>query len=198
MAAGSSSAEPGAARPIGPGRVVLVVGPSGAGKDAVIGAARAQLAGDGGFAFPTRVVTRAPNAAEDHATLSRQAFEAQLAEAAFALHWEAHGLLYGIPRTIDGDVGEGRTVLFNASRSAIGAARRRYGRVGVVLIDAPPEVRAARLAARGREQGQEIAARVERVVAGFSAAEVDLAIDNSGTLAQACGSLCAWLLATRR
>ena len=38
---------------------MLVVGPSGAGKDAVLRVARERLAGDRRFVFPSRVVTRA-------------------------------------------------------------------------------------------------------------------------------------------
>lgn len=178
------------------GRVVLVVGPSGAGKDAIIQAAREHFGEDSRFSFPARLVTRAPSAAENHDSLSRSCFETRLARGAFALHWEAHGLLYGIPQSIDDDVSRGKTVVFNASRSVIGAARARYRRVGVVLVDAPVAVRAARLAARGREHDGEITARVERAVAGFSSADADLVIDNSGTVLDAFHALHEWLHAT--
>ncbi|HEU4381582.1 MAG TPA: phosphonate metabolism protein/1,5-bisphosphokinase (PRPP-forming) PhnN, partial [Hyphomicrobiaceae bacterium] len=86
---------------IGPGPVVLVVGPSGAGKDAVLGEAARRLGSDPSFLFAKRVVTREANAAEDHDTLPADAFVAELQRGAFALHWQAHGLRYGIATEID-------------------------------------------------------------------------------------------------
>jgi ribose 1,5-bisphosphokinase len=180
---------------IGPGRVALVVGPSGAGKDTVLQSVRLTLTGDDRFVFPRRVVTRAANAAEDHATLSRQAFEEHIERGAFAVHWQAHGLGYGIPAAVDEAVRSGRTVVFNASRQAVAPARRRYAATAVVIIDAPLEVRAARLAARNREAPEEVLARLDRVVPGFSPAEAALAIDNSGAVEDAAGLLVRWLLA---
>src|SRR6266699_2369727 len=52
--------------PVGPGALVLVVGPSGAGKDTLIAMARASCADDAATVFPRRIVTRARSDAEDH------------------------------------------------------------------------------------------------------------------------------------
>jgi ribose 1,5-bisphosphokinase len=172
---------------------VLVVGPSGAGTDSVLNAARARLAGDGRFAFPRRMVTRVADSSEDHTSLSREAFEAVLARGGFALHWHAHGHRYGIPAEADEAARAGRTVVFNASRHIVRPARERYAAMAVVMVDAPVEIRAARLAARNRERADEVMARLGRVVPGFSPDDVDLAIDNSGTLDAAAERLIQWL-----
>ena len=51
---------------IGPGRLVLVVGPSGAGKDTLIAGARVKCLNNPTIVFPRRVVTRAASVAEDN------------------------------------------------------------------------------------------------------------------------------------
>ena len=191
----SEAGSPAAGAPIGPGRVVLVVGPSGAGKDAVLGEAARRLGSDPRFLFPKRVVTREANAAEDHDTLTPEAFAAELQRGAFALHWEAHGLSYGIPAEIDAAARAGRSVVFNASRRVVPVARARYANAAVVLIDAPLQLRARRLATRDRERAGDVDARLQRVVADFDAGDVDLAIDNSGSLCRAADTLADWLSA---
>lgn len=165
--------------PIGPGRLVLVVGPSGAGKDTLIELARAALRDDPSVVFPRRVVTRAASAAEAHDSMSADAFERAVRAGAFALTWDAHGLRYGIPAGIDADIRAGRTVVCNVSRTIIAAARRRYAAVVVALVTAPPELLAARLAARARGSDGEIAQRLAR---GDALADVaaDYVIANTG------------------
>ena len=59
---------------IGPGRLVVVVGPSGAGKDTLIAGARLRLAGDPTIVFPLRIVTRTASAAEHHQIISDRDF----------------------------------------------------------------------------------------------------------------------------
>jgi ribose 1,5-bisphosphokinase len=164
------------------GRLVLVVGPSGAGKDTLIAAAKAALAGDPSYVFPKRIITRQAMAeAEDHESVSPGQFEQMRQRKAFALDWEAHGLSYGLPASLMADLAAGRTVVFNGSRAAVAEARRRFEALTVVLIEATPEVRAARLAGRGRETEAEIAARLAREVRDPLPGAV--LVDNSGALA---------------
>jgi ribose 1,5-bisphosphokinase len=153
-----------AAARIGPGRLVLVVGPSGAGKDTLLNLARASCAGEAGIVFPRRVVTRAASLAEDNAQVTPDAFRQALAQGEFAVHWEAHGHCYALPRAIEDDIRAGQTVVVNASRTVIEATRRAYADVVVVLVTAPPDVLAERLAIRGRDSDGPIEPRLRRAV----------------------------------
>jgi ribose 1,5-bisphosphokinase len=153
-----------AARKVGPGRLVLVVGPSGAGKDTLINLARAACAGDSGIVFPRRVVTREASSSEDNEQLAPDAFRQALERGDFAMHWEAHGHRYGLPRALADDVRAGRTVVVNVSRTVIDTMRRTYADVVVVLVTAPPDVLAQRLAMRARGSDGQIETRLSRAV----------------------------------
>jgi ribose 1,5-bisphosphokinase len=154
------------ARPeaIGPGRLVLVVGPSGAGKDTLLGLAKAACADDRNIVFARRIVTREASVFEDNEQVSLEAFRQALAQDAYAMHWEAHGHCYALPRAIDDDIRAGHTLIANVSRTVIGAARRAYADVAVVSITAPPQVLAERLAMRARGSDGKIEQRLGRTV----------------------------------
>jgi phosphonate metabolism protein PhnN/1,5-bisphosphokinase (PRPP-forming) len=161
--------------------LVLVVGPSGAGKDTLINAARKALASDRRFVFPRRVVTRPAVAAlEDHDSVTRAEFALQEANGAYALSWEAHGLHYGLPAAISGEIAAGHVVVMNGSRAMVAAGRAKFPGTAVILVDATPGERAARLAGRGRETAGDVAARLVRDVER----EIPDAIrvDNSGVV----------------
>jgi len=164
---------------IGPGRLILVVGPSGAGKDTLIGLAQAACADDSGIVFPRRVVTREASSFEDNEQVSLDAFREALARGDFAMHWEAHGHCYALPRAIDDDVRAGRTVVANVSRTVVDVIRRAYADVTVVSITAPSEILAERLAARARSSDGRIEHRLSRAVDG-PATTPDVTIANVG------------------
>jgi ribose 1,5-bisphosphokinase len=166
---------------IGPGRIVLVVGPSGAGKDTLLNLAHGACADDGQVVFPRRVVTRQASNAEDNEELSPDAFRQALARGEFAMHWEAHGHCYALPRGIEDDIRAGRTVVINVSRTVIDAIRRAYANVVVVSITAPPEILAERLKARARGSDGRIEQRLSRAVDG---APPDVTIVNVGEAEQ--------------
>lgn len=171
------AAIPDAGAKIGPGRLVLVVGPSGAGKDTLLGLARQALAADDAVVFVRRIVTREASAHENNEQVTPEAFCAAKAAGAFAIDWEAHGLCYALPRTIDADIRAGRIVVANISRTVISALRAAYADVVVVSVTAPPEVLAARLAARGRASDGPLGERLKRSVDTSGA---DITISNVG------------------
>ena len=171
------AAIPDAGAKIGPGRLVLVVGPSGAGKDTLLGRARQALAADDAVVFVRRIVTREASAHENNEQVTPGAFCAAKAAGAFAIDWEAHGLCYALPRTIDADIRAGRIVVANISRTVISALRAAYADVVVVSVTAPPKVLAARLAARGRASDGPLGERLKRSVDTSGA---DITISNVG------------------
>ncbi|MEZ5774109.1 MAG: phosphonate metabolism protein/1,5-bisphosphokinase (PRPP-forming) PhnN [Hyphomicrobiaceae bacterium] len=145
------------------GTLVLVVGPSGAGKDTLIGLARALLSGRQDIVFVRRTITRPAGAdGERHLPMSDEAFAAAEQAGAFALSWRAHGLAYGLPCAMLDDLAAGRTVVANISRGMVEAAGALCARSLVVEVTAPPEVLVSRLTARGREDGAAVAQRLAR------------------------------------
>jgi ribose 1,5-bisphosphokinase len=166
---------------IGPGRFIVVVGPSGAGKDTLIGLARTACADARNIVFPRRVVTRQASAFEDNEQIGLDAFRQARTRGDFALHWEAHGHCYALPRGIDDDIRAGRTVVVNVSRTVVDAIRRAYADVTVVLITAPSDVLAERLAARARSSDGQIEYRLGRAVDDVAAGP-DVTIANVGSV----------------
>ncbi|MBR1157988.1 phosphonate metabolism protein/1,5-bisphosphokinase (PRPP-forming) PhnN [Bradyrhizobium elkanii] len=165
---------------IGPGRLILVVGPSGAGKDTLLGFAKAACGDDRDVVFPRRLITRQASASEDNEEVSAESFQRAVAAGDYAMHWEAHGHRYALSRSINDDIGAGRTVIANVSRTVIAAARRNYANAVVVLVTAPPDVLAARLAMRARSSDGLLEQRLARTV-DESTSTPDLTIVNSGT-----------------
>jgi ribose 1,5-bisphosphokinase len=160
---------------IGPGKLVLVVGPSGAGKDTLLSFARTACADNPTIVFARRVVTREASSAEDNAQMDFDAFREARARGAFAIDWEAHGHAYGLPRGIEDDIRADRIVVANVSRTVIPALRKAYANVVVVAITAPADVLAARLAMRRRGSDGNIEQRLARIVED---AEPDVTIVN--------------------
>lgn len=152
----------GAAKP--QGTMIVVVGPSGAGKDSLINGARAWFRDDPRVGFVQRVITRAADGeTEDHHSVSGSEFAAMESAGMFAVWWQAHGLHYGIPaRTID-ELTEGRTLIVNGSRKALSSFEPVFPSLTVIEVTARPEVIAERLKLRGRETGEEIEKRLSRV-----------------------------------
>ena len=164
------------------GTFVAVVGPSGVGKDSLIGFARERLEASGVIHVVRRVVTRlADGGSEDHDSMDEASFAAAERDGAFALTWDAHGLRYGLPRALDDDLAAGRVVVANLSRAMIPALLELYPDAVVVAVSADRDVIERRLAGRGRETAASIQQRIERRVADRLPAST-VRLDNSGAL----------------
>lgn len=163
------------------GCMIVVVGPSGAGKDTLLQFAAERLQDEAQLRFVRRVITRAASAGgEEHDSLSDEAFQRLEREGGFAVSWSAHGLRYGIPRQTLDDIAAGRYLVANGSRSALPLFRQAYADLLVVNVTARPDILAERLVARGRECRADILARLQRSSLSVHGDYRVETIDNSG------------------
>ena len=171
-------------------RLIVVVGPSGAGKDSVLQAWRRALPAASAPQPVRRVITRPSDPhGENHEAVDAAAF-ARLADAgAFVFQWFAHGLHYGIRRDALAPLARGDWVVMNGSRAHLPALRRDAPHARVVEVTAPPAVLAARLAGRAREDAAAVQARLARAT---DASGADLVVHNTGDLADAAATLQRW------
>lgn len=169
------------------GTMVVVVGPSGAGKDTLIDYIRKTLSARPDVHFVRRTITRPAEAGgEDHTPASEAEFSALRAAGGFCVDWQAHGLHYGIPSAVCDVLQRGGLAIANGSRSALPHFAAAFPNLLVINIVANPDVLAERLKARGRETEDDIAARLRRseeftIPPGYRC----VTIDNSGDLMEA-------------
>jgi phosphonate metabolism protein PhnN/1,5-bisphosphokinase (PRPP-forming) len=164
------------------GQLFAVVGPSGAGKDTLIEAARKARPD---LVVVRRVITRPESAGgEDFEGVTEAEFAARKSRGDFALDWRAHGLRYGIPARAIALRSAGQDVLFNGSRAALDAAALLAPDLTVIRVTAPSAVLMERLLARGRESRDEIEARVQRASYDVPASLHVIDVRNDGPLEQ--------------
>lgn len=159
------------------GKLVVISGPSGAGKTSVCRA----LKQDPDVEFSVSATTRAPRAGErdgvDYHFLSREDFQRRLAENQF-LEWATYaGNLYGTPRwPMDQALARGRTFLVEIEVKGTRQLRER-GVPGLYVFIAPPSIEELRrrLLLRGSNDPAEIEQRVQIAVEEIAAAREQVA-----------------------
>jgi len=174
---------------------VFVCGPSGAGKDSVLGWAAQELAEQQDIVFARRVVTRAAHLGSDHDEVSPEQFARLMDNDGLAWHWQAHGFHYGIAARYADQVTAGRVVVVNGSRDHVDA-QGVTARTRVVQIVTDATQLASRLEKRGRDAPHEVSQRLARN-ARFANLRVDHTIFNQDTLADAGRQLVDYLVSGR-
>ncbi len=162
------------------GQFIAVVGPSGVGKDSVMAGL---VAADPHYVLARRTITRPQDAGgETFTEASREAFAQAVAHGQFALHWESHGLCYGIPVSVHDDLAAGRHVLANLSRAVLDKALRAFPNCKVVNLTASAQVLALRLSGRGRESADDIARRLAQAGRAIPEGIEYITVANEGPL----------------
>lgn len=169
--------------------LLVVVGQSGVGKDAVINAWLRRFPTGERPHLARRVITRERHSSEDHEPATVADFLAMAADGYFGFRWQAHGLHYGVRWSELAPLREGRCVVVNGSRQHLPRLRELAPQVRVVEIVLPDALRVARLHGRGRETPSELGSRLSRTTPDSGA---DLVIDNSGPLDDTVAALHAW------
>ncbi|MCX6966864.1 MAG: guanylate kinase [Verrucomicrobia bacterium] len=149
------------------GILFLLSAPSGAGKSTL----RAGLQKDQDFAYSVSCTTRAPRPGEvdgsDYHFLSREDFEAKIAEGAFLEYAQVHGNYYGTLKSAVLDaLRAGTDVLIDIDVQGAAMIRAtdhpeiRAALVDIFLMPENIEVLRGRLARRGTETPEQIALRL--------------------------------------
>lgn len=168
------------------GRIFVVVGPSGSGKDTLINWLREQLTDKQKYMFVRRSVTRSPDGqTEDHDTLTIEQFDRAKEQGKFAVTWQAHGLSYGIPIGVLAHVKAGGIAIANGSRRALADMQKQFPNMIVINLRVDRAVLASRLAGRGREDAEQIKKRLDRMDMPLAGNLTVYDIENSGPIEKA-------------
>ena len=182
--------------------IVVLHGPSGAGKDAVIARLRERVAIDRAVSSNSRPRREGERDGVDYHFLTRERFERKIAAGAFIEHAEVYGDLKGLERrALEEPLARGRDVLVRTDLQ--GARRLRgllRGAVFVLLTAESREALRARLTARQSESAESLARRLAEVDAELAdAPNNDYVVENrEGGLEEAAAELARIIERERR
>lgn len=154
-------------------KIVLIVGPSGVGKDTLLKSIKGEIKAN----FITRYITRKPDENEANYYIDDEAFEFLDDENYFISTWEAHENRYGIATS---HIKKGLNII-SVSRGVIKDFEDRFDDVTTISITIPKDELFKRLKNRAREDEKQIEKRVQRCYQIIDAKNL-IEFDNSKTL----------------
>jgi len=144
--------------------LLVVAGPSGAGKKAVLDRVRAE---DSGLVYSVSATTRSPRPGEkegrEYYFMTPDQFSTTVRAGEFLEHAEVHGNLYGtLESEVDRLLATGMDVVLEVDVQGVETLRKKYPEAVSVFIVPPHfEVLRERLASRGSEDAQSLERRIE-------------------------------------
>lgn len=156
-------------------KIVLIVGPSGVGKDTLIKESKKELKKK--INYVKRYITRKPDKNEKNYYVDDFAFEILKHNSYFASTWNAHGNSYGIAKS---SIKAGVNII-SISRSKIEDFEKQYENVYTINVTVPKDELRNRLLLRNRESEIEIEKRLNRSYAKIAAKNL-IEFDNSKSI----------------
>ncbi len=169
-------------------RLIYTIGPSGAGKDSLLSWLKTKLQPQAPIHFARRTIDRpVQQGGEQHESVDAGTFEHIRDHGAFAMHWAANGLQYGVRHTEFDGLRRDEWVMVNGSRAYLPHALLRFPGMTVLHITAEAEVLRSRLLTRQRETPAMVEARVQRAIAFQPPSDCQLLEIHNNTSLEAAG-----------
>ena len=144
------------------GQLIVVVGPSGSGKDTLLKKVINKIPNS---ILIKRYITRKKDIKnEDHYSISIKNFEDKISKKFFFIYWKAHGFSYGIPFKEIKKIEQGKKVIFNGSRKILFKIKKKVNNVKIINITASSTIIKRRLVNRAREDKKSIIKRIKRKI----------------------------------
>ena len=179
------------------GRLFLIAGNSGSGKDALLTEVLARWpASVNPIRIPQRYITRPAHDSEHSISVTAREFGDFERKNKFWLTWHVYNTDYGIPTIVLEWLRRRQDVAINVSREIIPRARRIIPDLKVIFVSVPLEITLQRMRSRRREaeNEQSFQRRLHRAEANQTLKDFDFIIDNSGSLDVSANKLLSYLL----
>lgn len=161
--------------------VILIVGPSGSGKDTLLRSAKKHFGPTDKLSFVRRYITRPPSKDEDNFYLDQEGFLTLKECQFFVSTWQAHNNYYGIARHALTSDKKHYGLLCSISRRAVTDFEEKFANTTTIHVSAREDILLERLKERGRENREDIEKRLHRATRKVEAREL-ITFDNSDPL----------------